>query len=43
LAKLRNDVLHAGFRKNPKNAAAIVKLTQEVIRELRAVAVEWQL
>lgn len=43
LAKLRNDILHAGFRKNPKDPSVIVELTQKVISELRAIAAEWQL
>jgi hypothetical protein len=43
LANLRNDVLHAGFLRHPKNAGTIVALTQEVVGELRAIAAQWQL
>jgi CRISPR-associated DxTHG motif protein len=34
LANLRNDVLHAGFRKNPKSAEKILDETDEIIEEL---------
>ena len=43
LANLRNDVLHAGFRKNPQDPNAIIELTKKVISELRTIAAEWQL
>lgn len=38
LANLRNDVLHSGFRHNALGAKDIIARTQEVIRELRAIA-----
>lgn len=43
LANLRNDVLHSGFRKNPKSAEEIMNETEKVIKELKAVAEEWNL
>jgi len=43
LAKLRNDVLHSGFRKKPKNAEDIMQQTEKIIGELKAVAAEWNL
>ncbi|WP_172190732.1 hypothetical protein [Microcoleus asticus] len=43
LAKLRNDVLHAGFRKNPKSAEKILNETDEIIEELNAISREWKL
>jgi CRISPR-associated DxTHG motif protein len=43
LANLRNDALHAGFRKNPKGAEEIVQQTQQIIQELNAIALEWNL
>jgi CRISPR-associated DxTHG motif protein len=43
LANLRNDALHAGFRKNPKGAEEIVQQTQQIIEELNAIAIEWNL
>lgn len=43
LANLRNDALHAGFRKNPKGAEEIVQQTQQIIEELNAIAIEWKL
>lgn len=43
LANLRNDVLHAGFRKNPRNAQEILKQTQNIIKELQNIAQEWNL
>jgi hypothetical protein len=43
LANLRNDVLHAGFRKNPKEAETILKQTQKVIEELDKLPGEWNL
>lgn len=43
LAKLRNDVLHAGFRKNPKDVTEIARQTTEIISALRKIASEWKL
>lgn len=43
LANLRNDVLHAGFRKNPKNAQNILHQTELIIKELEAIAKVWNL
>ncbi|MBE9186341.1 TIGR02221 family CRISPR-associated protein [Microcoleus sp. LEGE 07076] len=43
LANLRNDVLHAGFRKNPKSAEKILDETDEIIEKLNAIAGEWNL
>jgi CRISPR-associated DxTHG motif protein len=43
LANLRNDVLHSGFRKNPQSATDILKKTEEVIRELKGIAKQWNL
>jgi CRISPR-associated DxTHG motif protein len=43
LANLRNDVLHAGFRKNPKSAEKILNETDEIIEEIKKIAREWKL
>lgn len=43
LANLRNDVLHAGFRKNPKNAKDILQQTKKLVDELRNIANLWGL
>lgn len=43
LANLRNDVLHAGFRKNPKNAEDILQQTEVIIKELQVIAQVWDL
>lgn len=43
LANLRNDVLHAGFRKNPKNSEYILEQTTKIIKELKEVAKQWDL
>ena len=43
LANLRNDALHAGFRKKPKSAEEIVQQTHKNIEELNAIAIEWNL
>ncbi|CEJ42347.1 TIGR02221 family CRISPR-associated protein [Umezakia ovalisporum] len=43
LAKLRNDVLHAGFRKDPKSAEDILHQTELIIKELQAIAKVWDL
>jgi len=43
LANLRNDVLHAGFRKNPQSAEAIVQKTEKIIDELKDIAEMWNL
>jgi len=41
LANLRNDVLHSGFRKDPKSVEQIKKTLQQVIEELQKVAETW--
>lgn len=43
LSNLRNDVLHSGFRKNPKVAAEIVQQTEKIIQELQEIALAWDL
>ncbi|WP_414584924.1 TIGR02221 family CRISPR-associated protein [Scytonema sp. PCC 10023] len=43
LANLRNDVLHAGFRKNPKNAKDILLQTEAIIKELQTISTVWNL
>jgi hypothetical protein len=43
LANLRNDVLHAGFRKNPKDVETIRSLTTQIIQELKAIAAAWRI
>ncbi|NJL90577.1 MAG: TIGR02221 family CRISPR-associated protein [Coleofasciculaceae cyanobacterium SM2_1_6] len=43
LANLRNDVLHSGFRKNPKSADDVIKRTKLVIDELEQIAKVWDL
>ena len=43
LANLRNDVLHAGFRKNPKSAKDILEQTETIIKELQEIATQWNL
>jgi hypothetical protein len=40
---LRNDVLHAGFRKGSKTATEIFQQTEQIIEELEAIALEWNL
>jgi hypothetical protein len=43
LANLRNDVLHAGFRKNPQSAEYIIEQTKQIVEELRQIAQNWDL
>ena len=43
LAKLRNDVLHSGFRKNPKSVTEIKEVLEKIITELNEVAVVWEI
>ncbi len=43
LANLRNDVLHSGFRKNPKSAEEILAETEKVIEQLEEIAEDWEL
>ncbi len=38
LANVRNDVLHAGFRKNPSPARDIVTIAENVIKEIHRIA-----
>lgn len=40
LANLRNDVLHSGFRKNPKPAIEVKRAVDEAIKELNSIANE---
>lgn len=40
LADLRNDVMHSGFRKNPKPAEEIIHQIQEVVNEINILAQE---
>jgi len=40
LANLRNDVLHSGFRKNPKPAVEVKWAVDEAIKELNSIANE---
>ena len=41
LANLRNDVLHAGFRKNPKPSDEVISKTIEVRKEINEIARQW--
>jgi CRISPR-associated Csx2 family protein len=41
LAKLRNDVLHSGFRKNPKPVEEIKKILQDILSQLNEIAQVW--
>lgn len=43
LANLRNDVLHAGYRKNYSSAAYIQAQTEKIVELLKAIAVEWDI
>ncbi|MEB3887255.1 TIGR02221 family CRISPR-associated protein [Lyngbya sp. CCY1209] len=43
LANLRNDVLHSGFRKNPKTVAEIKNTLQEILQQLNQIAVAWEI
>ncbi|MEH2295177.1 TIGR02221 family CRISPR-associated protein [Nostoc sp.] len=43
LANLRNDVLHAGFRKNPQSAEYIIEQTKQIVEELGNIANAWNL
>ncbi|MBD2279399.1 MAG: TIGR02221 family CRISPR-associated protein [Dolichospermum sp. DEX189] len=43
LTNLRNDVLHAGFRKDPKNAEDIIEKIKQILEELRNIAQVWEL
>jgi CRISPR-associated DxTHG motif protein len=43
LANLRNDALHAGFRKKPKSAEKITELTSQVIAQLKEIEAAWPL
>lgn len=38
LAKLRNDVLHSGFRKNSQSAADIIQQTENIMNEINRIA-----
>ncbi len=42
-ANLRNDVLHAGFRKNPRDAKQIEQEAKQIIAELQALKNTWKL
>lgn len=41
LANLRNDVLHSGFRRNPKAAEVVIKETNTALNKLYEIAVAW--
>ncbi len=41
LAKLRNDALHAGFRKNAKSGEKILAETRQIVEKLREIARDW--
>ncbi|MBL8149240.1 MAG: TIGR02221 family CRISPR-associated protein [Blastocatellia bacterium] len=41
LAKLRNDVLHSGFRKEPKDTNEIIELTKRHLEKIKSIAHEW--
>lgn len=43
LANLRNDVLHAGFRKNPRKPEDIIEKTKQVLAQLKSIASAWGL
>ncbi len=43
LANLRNDVLHTGFRKNPKSASEIIAQAERIVDESNAMAGLWNL
>ncbi len=43
LANLRNDVLHSGFRRNPKSSEDVMEAANDVLSELKKIAVEWGL
>ncbi len=43
LANLRNDVLHTGFRKNPRSIDEIVDQVKNCVAELNRIADVWQL
>ncbi len=43
LAHLRNDVLHSGFRRNPKPSKEIVDLIQDIVCELNDIAAQWNI
>lgn len=43
LANLRNDVLHAGFRKNPQQTKDIIAKTQKIIKAFKTIATAWRL
>jgi CRISPR-associated Csx2 family protein len=43
LANLRNDVLHSGFRKNPKSVTEIKEVLQKIINQLNEIAVAWEI
>lgn len=41
LANLRNDVLHAGFRKNPGKAEVVIRQTRKVVELLNGLTEAW--
>lgn len=43
LASLRNDVLHAGFRRNPQSVEYIIEQTWQIVEELGKIAQTWNL
>lgn len=43
LANLRNDVLHVGFRKNPRSVDDINEQVKQVVDKINAIAHQWDL
>ena len=43
LANLRNDVLHAGYRKNSRDTEKILQQTREILTQLKAIAKTWEI
>ena len=43
LANVRNDVLHSGFRKNPRPADEIIAQTKDIVAEIQALARLWKI
>ncbi|CDM96306.1 MAG: TIGR02221 family CRISPR-associated protein [Limnospira sp. PMC 1291.21] len=41
LANLRNDVLHSGFRKDPKSVEEIKQTLQKIVEDLKTIAQVW--
>ena len=43
LANLRNDVLHSGFRRDPKPSKELIAAVDEVLQELNDIAAIWNI